>query len=420
MQSPAAFLAFLAALLATTTAASDLESLFMVPLQKQYVPIRRDGSVVSYKTAYSGQIYVGFRETQNFSVVFDTGPWQFSIGSRCLLVRHVHPVTLPFLKFNARRRHLVLPWYGRRLILGTFHIKEVAISFGTGSIRGNFVEELVCFSEPKGTEAKPDNGCARINLVTATEMTDEPFSSFSFDGVVGLGLGALAVEPNFSIFQQLTKITHSSFMPQFAYFLSEHDDLPSEISFGGHNPKRMQSALRWVPVFKPELGFWQVRILRASVDGKELDFCRDGDCVAIADTGTSLLGAPRQFTQQLHRLLARRVPQTPEPSDDLDCRDFPGPDILFELEGGVEVRLGGREYSRPAPMKVPNAQAELQTVCRASLLPVDPTPSLGAKAFILGEPMLRKYYTVYDWERTSVGFALARHGKDESREVVHL
>ena len=82
MQSPAAFLAFLAALLATTTAASDLESLFMVPLQKQYVPIRRDGSVVSYKTAYSGQIYVGFRETQNFSVVFDTGPWQFSIGSR--------------------------------------------------------------------------------------------------------------------------------------------------------------------------------------------------------------------------------------------------------------------------------------------------------------------------------------------------
>ena len=85
MQSRAAFLA---ALLATTTAISDVESLFMVPLQKQYVPIRRDGNVVSYKTAYSGQIYVGFRETQNFSVVFDTGPWQFSIilEAVCLFV----------------------------------------------------------------------------------------------------------------------------------------------------------------------------------------------------------------------------------------------------------------------------------------------------------------------------------------------
>ena len=39
----------------------------------------------------------------------------------------------------------------------------------------------------------------------ATEMSAEPFQSFTFDGVVGLGLKALAVEPNFSIFQQLAK-----------------------------------------------------------------------------------------------------------------------------------------------------------------------------------------------------------------------
>ncbi|CAE7231150.1 unnamed protein product, partial [Symbiodinium sp. CCMP2456] len=37
---------------------------------------------------------------------------------------YVHEVTLPFLRFNARRRHMVLPWYGRRLILGAFHVKE--------------------------------------------------------------------------------------------------------------------------------------------------------------------------------------------------------------------------------------------------------------------------------------------------------
>ena len=31
---------------------------------------------------------------------------------------NVHPVTLPFLSFDASKRHLVLPWSGRRLILG--------------------------------------------------------------------------------------------------------------------------------------------------------------------------------------------------------------------------------------------------------------------------------------------------------------
>ncbi|CAE7493135.1 unnamed protein product [Symbiodinium sp. CCMP2592] len=36
----------------------------------------------------------------------------------------VLPVTLPYLSFDASRRHLVLPWTGRRLILGTYHIRD--------------------------------------------------------------------------------------------------------------------------------------------------------------------------------------------------------------------------------------------------------------------------------------------------------
>jgi hypothetical protein len=40
-------------------------------------------------------------------------------------------------------------------------------------------------------------------------------------------------------------------------------------------------------------------------------------------------------------------------------------------------------------MKVVNKQQEVQLVCRATLLPVDPSPSLGEKAFILGQPLLQ-------------------------------
>ena len=38
---------------------------------------------------------------------------------------NVHPVTLPFLSFDASKRHLVLPWSGRRLILGAYHVRNV-------------------------------------------------------------------------------------------------------------------------------------------------------------------------------------------------------------------------------------------------------------------------------------------------------
>ena len=38
---------------------------------------------------------------------------------------NVHPVTLPFLSFNASKRHLVLPlWSRRRLILGAYHVRD--------------------------------------------------------------------------------------------------------------------------------------------------------------------------------------------------------------------------------------------------------------------------------------------------------
>jgi len=42
-------------------------------------------------------------------------------------------------------------------------------------------------------------------------------------------------------------------------------------------------------------------------------------------------------------------------------------------------------------------------------MPIDFPEPLGPKLFILGEPVLRKYYTVYDWQRRSVGFGLANH-----------
>lgn len=35
----------------------------------------------------------------------------------------IYPLTLPFLSFDAQKRHSVLPWSGCRLILGSFHVR---------------------------------------------------------------------------------------------------------------------------------------------------------------------------------------------------------------------------------------------------------------------------------------------------------
>lgn len=115
----------------------------------------------------------------------------------------------------------------------------------------------------------------------------------------------------------------------------------------------MRGGLQWAKVHEPSKGLWQMKVTRLLVDQEPVAFCSQG-CTAICDTGTSLLAAPRAAATELHRSLARLVKQEPE-----DCREVDGPELTFELEGGVRITLGSREYSRPAPMKVLNKKQDL-------------------------------------------------------------
>jgi len=393
------------ALLWTACVAS--KPIISIPLDKQYVPVNRNNKTVAYKTAYFGKVYLGLPSPQSFTVIFDTGSGHFFVPSgtcdtdTCRL-------------HNRFERQLSatavdLDHNGNSVPGNATTRDQVAIAYGTGEVTGEFVRETVCMADHSGSSGGSQD-CTTMRVVLATEMTEEPFRTFKFDGVLGLGLDALAVDPEFSFFGQMEKLNNLT-DASFGYFLSRTDELPSEISFGGHDPKRLASELQWAPVHNPELGFWQVEIKGISIGGEPLPFCEQGDCVAIADTGTSLIGAPRAIGQRLHWLLARKVPDNPS---EIDCRTFAGPDLVFELGGGVNVTVGPEDYSRATAMKVMQSKTNTsQVVCRASLLPVDEDEVLGPKAFILGEPVLRKYYTAYDWRQHRIGFALAKQPSAE-------
>merc|ERR1719454_2739223 len=148
---------------------------------------------------------------------------------------------------------------------------------------------------------------------------------------------------------------------------------------------------------QPELGYWQGRINSIKIGGVQEPICDTGKCVGIVDSGTSLLGVPSQSIRDVHWKLARKIPGDPS---ELDCRYTGGPQIVFDL-GGFEISLGPEDYSRPTAMRVENnSTGQVQVLCRASLLPVDMGSDGGNPAtWILGEPVLRKYYTAFDWSK---------------------
>jgi hypothetical protein len=380
-----------------------------VKLTKQNVPVEGNGRAMVHKTAYFGTVYVGFPHTQEFTVVFDTGSAHLFIPSTscrtetCLLHNRYNR--------SASSSAVDIDHDGSVVKQDAKERDQVSLAYGTGEVVGEFVHEIVCLAPPPAKEGSKEdalhvdshNHCAKARVVLAREMTDDPFQNFKFDGVLGLGMEALSLNPAFNFFGQMSRGMGAT--PIFGVFLAQSDDEHSEISFGGHNSDRIASALQWVPVASPEHGYWQVKIKRVMIGSQPYALCETGDCRAILDSGTSLLGVPKEGLHKLHWQLARKASNGAEG----DCRQVPGPSIRFELErDGLEVNLEAEDYSRPAPMPVPSKNGGAPTsVCRASLLPVE-MPALGPTIFIWGEPVLRRYYTAYDAGNKQIGFAPSR------------
>jgi len=267
------------------------------------------------------------------------------------------------------------------------------------------------------------DGCVDLRLVATTEMSEDPFSSFEFDGVLGLGLAGLSQTSEFNFLQ--TAAGEDSWVPMpnaertFAVFLAISEEEQSEITFGGWQVSHMRDGeeLAWNQVQDPDLGYWQLQVFAITANGVKTDFCDDGSCRAVVDTGTSLLGIPSSLGRDLARLLRHSA------NDEGHC-DGPGPQLELDL-GNFTIVLDPADYARPelaseelqatvakANTAAANGEASSNTTERACipmLMHIDLPQPLGPKTMILGEPVLQRFYTAFDAGAKRIGFATARH-----------
>lgn len=250
----------------------------------------------------------------------------------------------------------------------------INLVYGTGEAVGTIVKDKVCVG----------NICTRADLVASTEESDAPFGGAPFDGIFGLGLTKLSEGPAFNMLDGM-KRDNSINKALFSVFLGASAAEESEILFGSYRNEHMASKLFWVPVMST--GFWQVPLESVAVRGKPL--ANVSNSSAVLDTGTSLLAGPPDVINAL--------------LDDLNvatnCSNFGRlPDISFGIAGHM-LSLSPEDYVD---------RNEDGTDCTVPLMTQDVKPGEGA-VWILGDPFLRKYYTVYDRDKMQVGFATASH-----------
>jgi len=403
---------------------------YIVKLRRESVPVRRKGEIVSHKTSYSGLVSVGVGEhntPQEFRVVFDTGSGHVVFPAATCQSESC----LAHSRYNVSKSSSATAINADGSLVPKGELcDQVTIGFGTGKITGEFARDTVCLGSAAGGGGQwRDRMCVETNVLMAVEMSTTPFKNFGFDGIMGLGLKSLALSPEFSFFDRLTGGDQAiAPVPHFGVFLTDGEDgETSEIAFGGHNPKLLQESLSWTPVAKPELGYWLVDIVAFRVDGVEMDFCKDGECRGVMDTGTSHLGVPGPFDKTVAELLTR------DAGDLSDCRDVRAPVIEIELSG-FTLQLHPGNYMRTLPLKagvnvassggvaLPSAAIQTTTVappllkddgshvekyCRPRLMPVNLPAPVGPKLFILGEPVLQRYYSVFDWKNLKIGMGLS-------------
>eukprot|EP00418_Pyrodinium_bahamense_P039565 CAMPEP_0179187324 /NCGR_PEP_ID=MMETSP0796-20121207/92951_1 /TAXON_ID=73915 /ORGANISM="Pyrodinium bahamense, Strain pbaha01" /LENGTH=641 /DNA_ID=CAMNT_0020891391 /DNA_START=77 /DNA_END=2002 /DNA_ORIENTATION=+ len=385
------------------------------------------------RSAYYGTLMVG-NPPVPFSVVFDTGsghlvlPSTYCSSSTCRAHR----------RYSRRKSSTGVDVnYDGQKVNPTDPRDQIAVSFGTGEVTGVLVEDVICVDKPKAAEDNTslavagsaqglEDGCVTLRLIAATSLSEDPFAEFQFDGVLGLGLEGLSQAPEFNFMGVIAKSLQQSgngMSSTFGVFLADNAEEDSEIALGGWAEGHLAEDLSWGPVHDPEMGHWIVPVRGIRVNNQPLDFCEDGGCTAAVDTGTSLLAVPTAAFSSLYQGLRHPAPKAGH------CQGR-GPLLHIELDH-FTVTMGPRDYARLGQAKVPSGnrlyndgtttQTRTQRMrqdlrCIPMLMTLDLPEPLGPKLFILGEPVLRKYYTVFDAHRKRVGFGRARHQQDPSRE----
>jgi hypothetical protein len=212
-----------------------------------------------------------------------------------------------------------------------------------------------------------------------------------FDGILGMGQphSAIAKVTPMQMLKEQGKIDHNV----FAFYLTSDGKPGSTLSLGGPDCSYYTGDIKYTKLsrYSSYSPGWLITGSDVKVGGKSLGLCRGMlGCQMTLDTGASYITGP---TKAMNKIIAE-VGEVRS-----DCSNLHSlPKITISI-GGADFELGPEFYV---------LRSAQDRTCHLLLLGVDQW----APSYILGDPFLRKYYTIFDADKRRVGFALAKQPGD--------
>ncbi|KAB0394431.1 hypothetical protein E2I00_004425 [Balaenoptera physalus] len=261
---------------------------------------------------------------------------------------------------------------------------EFTIHYGSGKVKGFLSQDLVTVGGITVTQTFGE----------VTELPLIPFMLAKFDGVLGMGFPAQAIEGVTPVFDHILSQRVLKEDVFSVYYSRNSHLLGGEIVLGGSDPQYYQENFHYVSVSKT--GSWQIRMKGVSVRSTTL-LCEEG-CMVVVDTGASYISGPTSSLRLLMETLGAKELSTDEYV--VNCNQVPTlPDISFHL--------GGRAYTLTSADYVLQDPYNSDDLCTLALHGLDVPPPTGP-VWVLGASFIRKFYTEFDRRNNRIGFALAR------------
>jgi cathepsin D len=328
-------------------------------------------SLVDFEDAqYFGPITIG-TPPQKFEVVFDTGSSNLWVPSKSCAGTNI--ACQLHHKYDSSASSTYVS-----------NGSTFAIQYGSGSLSGFVSSDTVTM------------GDVSVHNQLFAEAVKEPgiaFVAAHFDGILGMGFPEISVNHIPPFFQNAVA-SGAVAEPVFAFYLAKDasESTGGELTLGGTDPSRYTGSFTYAPVTRP--GYWQFTVDSLSVGGEAYA----SGLVSIADTGTSLLAGPTDLIAGI----AAKIPgltKMPTGQYTADCSQIPQmPTLTFSISG-TSFELTGDDYV----LKITQMGV---TECLLGMMGLDVPPPAGP-LWILGDVFLRKYYTVFDYGNSRLGFATA-------------
>merc|ERR1712048_340722 len=271
--------------------------------------------------------------------------------------------------------------------------RKLLLPYGSGVCAGLLTRETVHV------------GGIELGNTTFGEIIIEPgeiWVESPFDGILGLGYPQIAMPPSKDnpVLPPFDVIIQRSMLDTnvFAFFLNtcpqgQEECDGSQLTLGGVDDTKYTGDITYVKNTKYQslLGYWLVESTGFKVDEQSMA-CKNKliGCPMVVDTGTSIITVPPSEWKTISGVIGDVA---------TDCSNVTSLPTLHFNFAGKDFSLEPEFYVLRGADVNGNDECQLGIQGMSIGLP---------KIWILGDPFLRKYYTVFDRDADRVGFALAQ------------